>query len=132
MNANVDRPRIRLIAFWVYTALLVVATHIPNSVLPTIEFLWFDKIEHATAYGLWTMLLFMSGLLGENPLRVRAARALLWSSLFALADELLQMIPALNRVADPVDVIADVFGSACVVCAIWVRERRLKSRDRRA
>lgn len=127
MSAAGARPKTSVIIFWIYSGLLVIATHIPNDSLPPIKLLWFDKFEHFSAYGLWTLLLFWSGLLGPGPFRARGAKALLWSSLFAVTDELLQMIPVLNRVADPLDVVADVIGSVCAVCAVWVWERRLKS-----
>ena len=113
--------------FWSYTGLLMIATHIPGSTLPPVDFLWFDKLQHFTAYGLWTTLLLLSGLLGSGSYLKRASRALGWSFLLAVFDELLQMIPILNRFADPLDVAADVLGSVCAVCVVWVWERRRKS-----
>lgn len=127
MNSAMVGPKSRIVVFWAFTGLLMIATHIPNESLPAIEIPWFDKFEHVVAYGLWTTLLLVSGLLGSGPFKTRAAKALLGCFLFASFDELLQMIPALNRVADPMDVIADVLGSVCAVCAVWAWERRLKS-----
>jgi len=127
MSAVWDRPRIRALVFWVYTCLLVIATHIPNDSLPPIDIPWFDKFEHVGAYGLWTLLLLTSGLLGNGPFGKLAGRALLLGFLLAVTDELFQMIPALNRVADPLDVVADVLGSGGAVCAVWSWRRWRKS-----
>lgn len=126
MSAERAGPRTIAIVFWCYTALLIVATHIPNKALPKVEIPWFDKFEHVGAYGLWTLLLLASGLL-HGSFRSRAIKALFWSLVIAIADELLQMIPVLNRVADPVDVIADLIGSVCAVCAAWAWQRWHKS-----
>lgn len=127
MSTAAPGPKTRRTVFWGYTALLMIATHIPNSAMPEIDIRWIDKVQHVGAYGLWTLLLFWSGLLKDGQFRARAAKALGWSALLAVTDELLQMIPALNRVADPLDVAADVLGSVCAVCAVWVWERWRKS-----
>ena len=128
MIAPGSGPRIRVFVFWAYTALLMTATHIPGGAMPVIEFAWIDKIEHFAAYGLWTLLLLLSGLLGAGPFPRRAARALGWSLALAIVDELLQTIPALHRVGDPLDVAADAIGSGCAICAVWIRARWPKSR----
>lgn len=121
-------PRIRLIGFWGYTALLMTATHVPGSTLPVIHFVWIDKVEHFAAYGLWTTLLLWSGLLRPGPFPGLAARAMFWSVLLAVADELVQAIPAVRRSGDPLDVAADAIGSVCALCAFWVMTRGSKSR----
>lgn len=127
MSPTAPGPRTRRVVFWCYTALLMIATHIPNSAMPQVNIRWFDKAEHLGAYGLWTLLLFLSGYIKDGPFRARAARAMGWSALIAVTDELLQMIPVLNRVADPLDIAADLLGSGCAVCAVWVWERSRKS-----
>jgi hypothetical protein len=121
-------PRIRPIVFWGYTVLLMTATHVPGSALPVIPVVWIDKVEHFAAYGLWTTLLLWSGLLRPGPFRGLAARAMLWSVLLAVADELTQTIPALRRSGDALDAAADAIGSACAVCAFWIVTRGPKSR----
>lgn len=127
MSAAAARPKIRVVVFWVYTALLAIATHIPNRALPQIEIRWFDKFEHVSAYGLWTLLLLMSGLLGDRPFKQKACLAVFWCVVLAVVDESLQMIPILNRVGDPLDIAADVVGSVCAVCVFWVMQRLRKS-----
>ncbi|MCB9846893.1 MAG: VanZ family protein [Phycisphaeraceae bacterium] len=123
-----ESPRTRRAAFWLYTAALMTATHTPNAAIPYISFVWKDKLEHLGAYGLWTLLLLWSGLLGDRPFRTLAIRAVACAALLGVIDELFQLIPALKRVADPWDAAADVAGSVCAVCAIWVARRLRKSR----
>jgi hypothetical protein len=38
---------------------------------------------------------------------------------YAVVDELLQLIPVLNRTCDPLDVLADCIGSLCGLAALW-------------
>jgi len=123
MSDRARRPKTITLIFWLYTALLLIATHVPGDAVPPMGFSGIDKLQHAGAYALWTALLLAGPLLGERAFRARALRAVGLATILGAFDELTQAIPALNRSADPLDFAADVAGSVCAVCAFWAWRR---------
>jgi len=96
-------------AFVVYALVLVTLTHWPNlkvdAGIPRTD-LW----AHATAYGLWTLLLLAAGWLGPRlswkNLALGTPVALAWAGL----DELSQGIPGLGRFVTWADYGANAVG----------------------
>src|SRR5512134_943801 len=79
-----------------------------------------DKGAHALVYGalaaLWFRALAAGRLEGLTP--PRAARAVLWSALYGLTDELHQsLVP--TRTSEIADIFADVGGASAAVLLVW-------------
>ena len=93
----------------VYWVALFVGTHIPNpqGILPPEVS---DKTLHLTAYCglalLFTLWVSTKRALGPK----RCLLILLGLAAYGAADELLQMVPIINRHADALDWVADVIG----------------------
>ena len=104
------RRNLRLL-FWLFTLSLFSGTHYPKAQFgiagdsP-------DKLIHFLAFGMWGMLLWGSGYV-RRPVRVMLA-----TLAFSVFDECTQMIPALGRIFDPYDLIADSMGALLVMA--WV------------
>ena len=90
-----------------YAVTIFIFTHLPQDVLPnTLRKHGFDKLEHVLAYGVMTFLFIKS-------LRFRVSLLLLTVLFFAISslgaiDEFTQTL--VNRVASPIDWLADIFG----------------------
>jgi len=94
------------------TALFFVLTHIPQEMIPpTLRKGGIDKLEHALAYGVITLLFLISI---RTSLTIRSALLLLLAVSFIGAfDELTQTF--VNRTASVNDLIADIAGILCVL-----------------
>lgn len=107
--------RARLAAFVLYTLVLLTATHWPALDIqgPVVRS---DLYIHFAAFGLWTVLLGMSGLVGRSVWKLALAGAL-----FAVANETTQ--PLVNRTLDPMDLLANWGGVAlgCGAMALFWR-----------
>lgn len=90
-----------------YWGLIFVLTHIPNP--PQVNIHWFDKVEHAAAYGGLSLLLSAVVLRMTRSMAKTAAIVLSLVAGYAAIDELTQMLVP-NRSADWRDWIADVVG----------------------
>jgi len=95
-----------------FTAIIVLITHIPLEIIPErLQISGLDKIEHIVAYGTITFF-FMISL--RNRLSLLSAVILfLCISVLAAADELTQHL--VNRVASPIDWLADIIGISIVL-----------------
>ena len=108
--------RVALAAFVVYTCALLVSTHWPRLVIHgPVERT--DVVIHVFAFGLWTLLLGLSGLVG------RRWRLLLGCGLiFALLDETTQ--PLFDRTFDWLDIAGNSLGiglATLTMALIWKR-----------
>jgi VanZ family protein len=94
------------------TVILIVITHLPQDVMPDrLEVSGLDKLEHIVAYGMITLLFILSL---KNSFSMTSAVVLLFFILtIATLDELTQ--PFFNRIASPVDWLADFIGIAAVL-----------------
>ncbi|MHC4875348.1 MAG: VanZ family protein [Planctomycetota bacterium] len=100
-------------AYWLS---MFVGTHIPNPeavIGPEVS----DKLLHFAAYFvLMTLLLGRHRLAtGRRATRLELCRLLIVVGLYAVADELLQAIPGINRHADVQDALADLAGAGGAV-----------------
>jgi len=108
--------RMRRVAFAVYAAVIVTATHWPSLKVPEAvprTDLWI----HAIAFGAWAGLLiscaFFGAWLSVRNVLVSAAVA----AAYAALDEVTQGIPVLNRVVSSLDLAANVGGVALALVA---------------
>jgi VanZ family protein len=94
------------------TALLFILTHIPQEMIPpTLRKGGIDKLEHALAYGVITLLFLISI---RTSLTIRSALLLLVAvSVIGIFDELTQTF--VNRTASVNDLIANIVGILCVL-----------------
>lgn len=111
-SAGPVRHRFWAVVASAWTCLIVVACLLPHSRIPAPESVspllalpQLDKVVHAALFigfaALWTAAL---------PPRRRTARIVLLGAAVISLTELGQSIPALGRVSDPYDVLADVTG----------------------
>ena len=97
-----------------FTAIVVLFTHIPQEIMPErLQVRGLDKIEHIAAYGAITIL-FVLSLRTRLSLLTAAAFFFAISALGAV-DELTQ--PLVNRTASPLDWLADIVGISVVLLA---------------
>lgn len=97
------------VAFVCFALATTVGTHIPGlkvtGAIPRT-----DLLLHAAVFGVWTLLLVLCRFFGP----ALSVRNVLFSAgvavVYALVDELTQLIPGLNRHAAPEDFLADVIG----------------------
>jgi len=88
---------VRMAGFAVYAAILFTGTHWPALDIRTDVIERPDLAVHFVAFGLWTLALWQSGLVGD-PLRMgTVARCVPIGVVYAAIDEGLQAIPALRR-----------------------------------
>jgi VanZ family protein len=94
---------------WIAGAVLIGAAIAFGSLLPgpviSVVSVW-DKLEHASAYGLLT--LWMTGMLERR----HYARAALVAFLLGLSLEVLQGVLTATRQSDPLDLVANLSGIA--------------------
>lgn len=96
----------------IYAVALTIATHWPRLQLSP-EIPASDKTIHMLAFGLLTVLLWRSGLIG--PRWLVALVALCWAGI----DEISQGIPALQRTVSWHDMIANACGVLCAAALLW-------------
>jgi hypothetical protein len=106
-NSIVNTKRLIIAAF--FTATVLVATHLPQELLPDIlQLHGIDKLQHVIAYSAITLFLIISF---NTSLTILSAVILFLAiSTIAVTDELTQ--PFVNRTADSFDWLADVIGIA--------------------
>ena len=98
----------------VFTAIVVLFTHIPQEIIPErLQVSGLDKIEHFVAYGAITILFVLS--LRDRFSLLSAAAIFFAISALGAVDELTQ--PLVNRVASPMDWLADIVGVSVVLFA---------------
>lgn len=116
----IQSRRLRRAAFALYAIALFVATHWPRLVIDS-PVTGTDKIIHATAFLIWTLLL--AGAAGPGS-RIPLGRLALISGAYACFDEGLQAIPALGRTCSWADLGADLLGVAIGLGVIAIRRGR--------
>lgn len=102
--------RLCTIALAGYWAALFVSTHMPMPDLGDLP-KNSDKIMHFVAYAGLSFLIGLRWSFGRRLTMTLAARVFAVTFAYAIIDELLQTIPALNRTGDVYDVLADCCGS---------------------
>lgn len=115
MNTPIHRFRFAArTVFVLATVALLTATHWPGLSIESEVFSRVDLIIHAGVFFVWAMLFYNARLIanGDHSRPVCFKRRITWTIvvaiLFALFDELTQ--PYFNRVADPLDALADTLG----------------------
>jgi VanZ family protein len=104
----------RLTIATVFTAIVVLVTHIPQEIMPKrLQISGLDKIEHIVAYGAITFLFVLS--LTARFSLLSAAVLFFAISVVGALDELTQ--PLVNRIASPMDWLADIVGISIVLLA---------------
>ena len=97
-----------------FAAIVVLFTHIPQEIIPErLQVRGLDKIEHIAAYGAITILFVLS--LRDRFSLLSAAAIFFAISALGAVDELTQ--PLVNRVASPMDWLADIVGVSVVLFA---------------
>lgn len=111
--------RAAVAAFVLYTLVLLTATHWPALEIrgPVVRS---DLYIHFAAFGLWTVLLGLSGLLGRPLWKLALAGAL-----FAVVDETTQ--PLFDRTLDPLDLLAN-WGGVALGCGAYALARPVLDR----
>ena len=107
------------------TAIVILFTHLPPEVIPSgLQIHGLDKITHFTAYAVITLLFVLSF---KNSISLLSALILFFSfSTMGVIDELTQ--PFVNRVASPIDWLADIIGIITVLFS-FLYFRRFKHQD---
>tara|TARA_R110000737_G_scaffold2923_1_gene8298 strand:+ start:144031 stop:144462 length:432 start_codon:yes stop_codon:yes gene_type:complete len=108
--------------FVLYTLTLLTATHWPGLAIKG-PFSRTDLIIHAGAFGLWTLLLGVTGWVqSKTCIRKQALMAALIGIAFGIFDETTQ--PMFNRVFDLLDLAADAVGAilaSLVLMFFWYK-----------
>ncbi len=117
------------IGFVLYTMALLTATHWPRlTVHGPVDRT--DLVIHVGAFFLWTCLLFTTQWVAAGSCGC-FKRRIVWTGVagfvFAVFDELTQ--PMFDRMADPLDMLADWFGvlAACGVIGGWAKMKSSKA-----
>lgn len=110
------RALVRL-AWAAYAALLAMLTHWPQLRVEG-PIARPDLFVHVGAFGLWAALLALCGFFGPAFSRRNLARAGLVAGVYALADELSQGIPTLNRFVALDDALANLLGVTAAVLSL--------------
>ena len=99
------------IAFLGFAGLLFIGTHWPKlRIEAPVERP--DLYIHFGVFGMWALLLSLTGWLGKPGTRINALRCFGVGVVYAAIDESLQLIPALHRFAAWDDYLFNVFGLA--------------------
>jgi len=96
-------------AFFGFAVLLFVGTHWPKLQINA-PIARPDLYIHFGVFGMWALLLSMSGFLGRPGTRANALRCFAVGVLYAAIDESLQLIPIIHRHAALDDYLFDVIG----------------------
>ncbi len=119
-----------LVAFVLYAVALFTATHWPELQLPEGDVPRPDLYVHFAVFGLWTILLGLSGLMGDIGCRRALLKTALVAGIYSAIDEGLQAIPWLRRHAVLDDLAANLGGVLLGVIALLIVGRFLSRRDR--
>lgn len=122
------RPAIR-VGFLGYAAALVVATHWPGLAVDA-GGLRIDLFIHAGAFGLWLLLFAASGWFGPVLARQNVVWSIGVSGVYAVADELSQGIPIVQRTVDPFDLLANASGIVVIGSLLLWKSAQARPPDR--
>lgn len=126
-------PRlVRLGVFVVYALTLVTLTHWPALTIDNAPIERPDLVIHVGAFGLWTVLLWASELLGPMHRPMSALRAGAIAGAYSLVDELTQGIPILKRTVALSDALANLTGVILAGAALLVLTCFVRTRDAEA
>lgn len=107
-------------AFLLYAPLLFLGTHWPQLTIPIGGRP--DLVVHLTIFGGWTILLFLSGLIGDPRTWRAVAIVHVVAVLYAAADEGLQSIPFIRRQFAWDDMMFNTFGVVLgTLVNMWLR-----------
>ena len=120
------------IAFVAYAVVLFIATHKPGVDVNVVPGIRLDLFIHAGAFGLWALLLGLTGWLGDVGRARQAVLLALISSAYAVVDEATQAVPIFDRVFDVRDMAANVGGALLASVAACLIVRWFNARDRAA
>jgi len=113
--------RWRGVAFVVYALVLFTATHKPGVDVNVVPGWRIDLLVHVGAFGLWALLLGLSGLAGRVDTAAGLGRLVAIGLAYAAFDEGTQAIPGLRRVFAVEDLVANWAGIVCgSLCAFGV------------
>ena len=113
------------VAFVAYALVLFIATHKPGVDVNVVPGLRLDLFVHAVAFGLWTMLLGLTGWLGDVRTLHGTLAVLGVGVAYAVVDEASQAVPIFDRVFDVKDMLANAGGAALAVAVLGFVLRRL-------
>lgn len=107
-------------AFLLYAPLLFLGTHWPQLTIPMGGRP--DLVVHLTIFGIWTVLLFVSGLVGDPRSWRTVALVHVVAVLYAAADEGLQAVPFVRRWFAWDDMMFNTFGVVIgTLVNMWLR-----------
>ena len=112
--------RLLRIAFWAALLFALVMASLPQP--PPVPGAPSDKVQHILAFAV------LAGLGSAAYPRLPALKLILALSAFGALIELVQLVPALHRDADPVDWIADTVAAAAVAGLWWAARGRARRR----
>lgn len=115
-------------AFWVYAAGIFVATHWPSLKIKVGDFERPDLVIHMVVFGVWTVLLWASGLVGRRESVKTAVIAGGVTLVYAAFDEGTQALPGLGRTAAWDDYMANALGVVVGTVAAMVGASVLRKR----
>ena len=119
------RPALK-VAFMVYALVLFAATHKPGVDVNVVPGFRLDLFIHAAAFGLWTVLLGLTGWLGNAGRALGMLALLAVGVMYAIVDEATQAVPIFDRVFDVKDMMANVGGALLGAAVVSAFLRRLR------
>lgn len=112
--------------FIVYAVSMFIGTHWPQLAIPMQGRP--DLVVHLSLFGLWTLLLYLSGLFGPRHCWRSVALVHAAGVINAAADESLQAIPLIRRTFGWDDMMFNCFGVLLATLAcMWMRARFARS-----
>ncbi len=137
MNTPTHRHRTTIrVVFALFTIAQLTATHWPGLSIQSKVFSRIDLIIHASVFFVWTVLFYNARVynarivgLGDRSQTPCFKRRIIWTivvgMLFAIFDETTQ--PLFNRVADPLDAMADTLGVLLAAASIALCAKRRRA-----
>ncbi len=132
MNTPTHRHRTTIrVVFALFTIAQLTATHWPGLSIQSKVFSRIDLIIHASVFFVWTVLFYNARLIaaGNSTYPPCFRRRIIWTivvgMLFAIFDETTQ--PLFNRVADPLDAMADTLGVLLAAASIALCAKRRRA-----
>lgn len=121
--------RIACFGFIAYAIILFVATHKPGVQVNVVPGIRLDLFIHMAAFGMWTVLLGLTGWL-PDPRRATGLAVLMAVGVgYAVIDESSQALPIFDRVFDLADMTANALGAAAAALGVFVVFRTRTRRE---
>ncbi len=105
--------------FVAYAIVLFVATHKPGVQVNVVPGIRLDLLIHMAAFGVWTILLGLTGWLPDLRRAAGLAALMAVGVGYAVIDESSQALPIFDRVFDPADMLANALGAAFAALALF-------------